>query len=108
MAARRKLESALRKSLVKLWDYPNVGDIRQEGTVVGVELVRNWKTRQPFDLSERAGIRVCEEMANHGVLSRPIGNVVVLMPPYCTTAEQAEEIVWALKQSVQKVFGPAT
>ncbi|HMC28873.1 MAG TPA: adenosylmethionine--8-amino-7-oxononanoate transaminase [Verrucomicrobiae bacterium] len=108
MAARRKLESALRKSLVKLWDYPNVGDIRQEGTVVGVEFVKDWKTRQPFDLSERAGIRVCEEMANHGVLTRPIGNVVVLMPPYCTTSEQAEEIVWALKQSVQKVFGPVT
>lgn len=108
ISARRKLESALRSSVVKLWDLPNVGDIRHEGTAVGVELVKDWRTRAPFNLTERAGIRVCDELATHGVLTRPIGNVVVLMPPYCTTAEQAEEMVWALKESVQKVFGPAT
>ena len=108
MTARRNLECALRRSLKQLWDLPNVGDIRQEGTVVGIELVKDWRTRKPFDLTERGGIRVCEEMANHGVSTRPIGNIVVLMSPYCTTAEQAEEIVSALKKSVQKVFGPAT
>src|SRR5439155_23202792 len=105
MNARRNLESALRLSVAKLWDLPNVGDIRQEGTVVGVELVKDWRTREPFNLTERAGIRVCDEMTNHGVLTRPIGNVVALMPPYCTTAEQAGKIVWALKQTLQKLFG---
>ena len=58
-----------------------VGDIRQVGLMAGVELVKDWRTRQSFDLRERAGMRVCEGMARRGVLTRPIGNVVVLMPP---------------------------
>ena len=72
------------------WSLPNVGDIRQVGLMAGVELVRNWKTREPFPLREQAGIRVCEAMARRGVLTRPVGNVIVLMPPYCTTPAQAQ------------------
>src|SRR5438445_2677132 len=53
MNARRNLEAALRNSVTQLWDFPNVGDIRQEGTVVAIELVKDWKTRQPFDLTAR-------------------------------------------------------
>ncbi|MBC8001766.1 MAG: adenosylmethionine--8-amino-7-oxononanoate transaminase, partial [Opitutaceae bacterium] len=61
--------------------------------------------RQPFDLRERAGIRVCEAMAKRGVLTRPIGNVIVLMPPYCTTPAQVRKIVAVLRKSVAEVLG---
>jgi adenosylmethionine-8-amino-7-oxononanoate aminotransferase len=98
--ARRCLEQTLREALKSLWSLPHVGDIRQVGLVVGIELVRDWRTREPFDLRERAGIRVCEVMARRGVLTRPIGNVIVLMPPYCTTDEQAEKMVAALRESI--------
>ena len=97
--ARQRLEHCLRDELAALWRCPNIGDIRQVGLVVGVELVRNWRTRQPFDLRERAGIRVCEAMARQGVLTRPIGNVVVLMPPYCTTPAQVRRMVTALGEA---------
>jgi adenosylmethionine-8-amino-7-oxononanoate aminotransferase len=70
-----------------------------------VELVRDWRTREPFDLRQRAGIRVCEAMAKRGVLTRPIGNVIALMPPYCTTRAQARKMVSALHESVQEVLG---
>jgi adenosylmethionine-8-amino-7-oxononanoate aminotransferase len=93
---RQRLEQSLREELKGLWRYPNIGDVRQVGLVVGVELVRNWRTRQPFDLRERAGIRVCEAMARRGVLTRPVGNVVVLMPPYCTNPAQVRRMVTAL------------
>lgn len=105
---RAKLETTLRESLQQLWSLPNVGDIRQVGLIAGVELVRDWRTRKPFDLRERAGIRVCEAMAKRGVLTRPIGNVIVLMPPYCTTPTQARRIVNALHESVEEVFGHST
>ena len=100
LRARQRLEQTLCHELQTLWRCPNVGDIRQVGLVAGVELVRNWRTREPFDLRERAGIRVCEAMARQGVLTRPIGNVVVVMPPYCTTPAEARRIVAALGQAV--------
>src|SRR4051794_27420377 len=85
---RKTLASEMERQSEGLWEIPQIGDIRQVGNVIGVELVRDWRTREPFPLNERAGIRVCEKMAEAGVLTRPIGNVIVVMPPYCTDAEQ--------------------
>ncbi len=106
--ARARLEGDLRRELKSLWSLPNVGDVRQVGLVAGVELVRDWRTREPFALAERAGIRVCEAMARRGVLTRPIGNVVVLMPPYCTTAAQVRRMVGALHEAAEEVLGART
>ncbi len=106
--ARARLEEDLRRELKSLWSLPNVGDVRQVGLVAGVELVRDWRTREPFALAERAGIRVCEAMAKRGVLTRPIGSVVVLMPPYCTTAAQVRRMVTALHEAVEEVLGART
>jgi adenosylmethionine-8-amino-7-oxononanoate aminotransferase len=103
--ARQRLEASLRAELASLWPLPNIGDIRQVGLIVGIELVRDWRTRAPFDLRECAGIRVCEVMNRRGVLTRPIGNVIVLMPPYCSTPAQVHQMVQALRQSCEDVFG---
>jgi adenosylmethionine-8-amino-7-oxononanoate aminotransferase len=102
--ARQILESNLRDELKSLWSLPNVGDVRQVGLVAGIELVKNWRTREPFDLRECAGIRVCEAMARRGVLTRPIGNVIVLMPPYCTTKTQTQKMVSALREAIDEIF----
>ena len=104
LRARQCLENNLHDELQTLWPLPNVGDIRQVGLIAGIELVRDWRTRAPFDLRERAGIRVCEAMARRGVLTRPVGNVIVLMPPYCTTPKQASKMVQAVFDSVREVF----
>lgn len=104
--ARAVLQKTLDDELKSLWSLPQVGDIRQVGLIVGVELVRDWRSREPFALRERAGIRVCEAMAARGVLTRPIGNVIVLMPPYCTTPAQARRMVQALRESVEETFRP--
>jgi len=102
--ARKILERTLREELAKLWDLPNIGDIRQVGLVVGIELVRDWRTREPFDLRERAGIRVCDAMAKNGVLTRPVGNVIVLLPPYSTTQAQARQMVRAVYKACEETF----
>lgn len=102
--ARANLQQALASELKSLWTLPQVGDIRQVGLIAGIELVKDWHSREPFDLRERAGLRVCEAMAKRGVLTRPIGNVIVLMPPYCTTAKQVKRMVTALAGAVQEVF----
>jgi len=103
-AARAKLERTFAAELDALWALPYVGDIRRVGLIAGVELVRDWRTRRPFDLREHAGNRVCEAMARRGVLTRPIGNVIVLMPPYCTTPAQVRRMVSALHAAVTEVL----
>jgi adenosylmethionine-8-amino-7-oxononanoate aminotransferase len=105
LKARRQLEKALGEQLPQLWRHPQVGDIRRVGLVAGVELVKDWRTRQPFELRARAGIRVCEAMTRRHVLTRPVGNVIVLMPPYCTTPEQIGRTVRALSESIAQELG---
>jgi adenosylmethionine-8-amino-7-oxononanoate aminotransferase len=102
--ARAALEKQLTAELKSLWSLPQVGDIRQVGLVVGIELVKNWRTREPFALRERAGIRVCDAMAKRGVLTRPIGSVIALLPPYCTTPAQVRKMVTALHDAIAETW----
>jgi adenosylmethionine---8-amino-7-oxononanoate aminotransferase len=98
--SRAKLQQQLQTELESLWQLDHVGDIRQVGLVAGIELVQDWRTRRPFELRARAGIRVCEAMTRRGVLTRPVGNVIVLMPPYCTTPAQLHKMVRVLRESI--------
>ena len=51
------------------------------------------------------GIKVCRAMRKRGVLTRPIGNVIVIMPPYCISAEQLGRIFDVLAESIRQVVG---
>ncbi|HEV3261075.1 MAG TPA: adenosylmethionine--8-amino-7-oxononanoate transaminase [Gemmataceae bacterium] len=71
----------LRLHLQRLAALPHVGDVRQRGLMAGVELVRDKATRQPFPAAQRMGAHVCRMARDRGVLLRPLGDVVVIMPP---------------------------
>lgn len=62
-------------------DLPHVGEIRQRGFMVGIELVKNKKTKRPYQPKEKIGHRVVMEARKRGVIIRPLGDVIVLMPP---------------------------
>ena len=99
---RKKLAANLHTEAKRLWSLSQVGDIRQAGCVLAVELVHDWRTREPFKLAEQAGIRVCDGLAKRGVLTRPVGNVIVIMPPFCTTQQQVKKIFSALHDSIEE------
>lgn len=67
--------------LDRIGALPHVGDVRQKGLMAGIELVRSKQTKQPFPPAERTGARVCRQARDQGVLLRPLGDVVVIMPP---------------------------
>jgi adenosylmethionine-8-amino-7-oxononanoate aminotransferase len=71
----------LRRQLARMADLPCVGDVRQRGLMAGIELVQDKTTRQPFPAELRMGARVCRLTRDQGVLLRPLGDVVVVMPP---------------------------
>ncbi len=100
----RRLGEKLQALLQPLWAHPHVGDIRCEGMVCAVELVEDFATRRRFPAARRIGWQVCEAAKRHGLLTRPIGDVIVLMPPYCVTETQLETAVEALRLAVTEVL----
>lgn len=70
-----------RQHLDRLRVFPHTGDIRQRGLLAGIELVQDRATRTPFPPRERMGWRFCRLAREQGVLLRPLGDVVVVMPP---------------------------
>jgi adenosylmethionine---8-amino-7-oxononanoate aminotransferase len=103
---REHLANLLSAELASLWSLPAVGDIRQVGLVAGIELVQDFQRRTPFPLAARVGMRVCEAMARRGVLTRPIGNVLVLMPPYCTRPDELRTMVSAMREAIEEITEP--
>jgi adenosylmethionine-8-amino-7-oxononanoate aminotransferase len=71
----------LARLLEKFTGLPHVGDVRQKGFMAGIELVRSKRSRKPYAFAARMGHRVCMRARKHGLLIRPLGDVVVLMPP---------------------------
>ncbi len=79
-ALQEKIER-LRRNLERMRDLPIVGDIRQKGLLAGIELVRDRATKERFAAAERMGARFCLLARERGVLLRPLGDVIVVMPP---------------------------
>jgi adenosylmethionine-8-amino-7-oxononanoate transaminase len=82
---------------------PHVGDIRQCGFMVGIELVQDRQRRQAYPAEPRMGNRVTQNARKHGVILRPLGDVVVLMPPLSITPDQIKQLVSATALSIQEI-----
>lgn len=82
---------------------PWVGAVRQLGLLAGIDLAH--PSGAPLPPLERAGFRVCASARRHGLLTRNISDTIVLIPPYCTTREQLEAMVGAIRRAVGEVLG---
>jgi adenosylmethionine---8-amino-7-oxononanoate aminotransferase len=93
----------LTRLLAPLSDHPHVGEIRQCGFMVGIELVMDRRTREPYPLEARIGHRVAREARRRGLLLRPLGNVIVLMPPLTMVSRDLTRMVAIVRDSVSAV-----
>jgi adenosylmethionine-8-amino-7-oxononanoate aminotransferase len=82
-----------------------VAEIRRCGFIAGIELMADPAARKPFLWEAQTGARVCMAARKHGLLTRPIGDTLVLMPPYCITDAQLENAVEALRGAIGDVLG---
>ncbi len=98
-----KMSKYLSKKLHSLQDLAHVGEIRQRGLMVGIELVRDKKTRAPYRWEDKIGIKVARRAREKGVLLRPLGPVMVLMPPLSIKQKELDLLVDVLKQSIAEV-----
>ncbi len=94
--------AALACALAPALDQPHVGEIRQRGLMVGIELVRDRRTREEYPYEARAGHQVILEARRLGAMLRPLGNVVVLMPPLAMTEAQLKELAGIALTSIER------
>jgi len=104
--ARVRIRAAeLERLLAPLRDHPHVGDIRQAGLMAGIEIVGDRATRAPFPAADRIGVRVAHAARDHGVILRPLGDVIVILPPLSIRSDELERIVHAIAAGLREVTG---
>jgi adenosylmethionine-8-amino-7-oxononanoate transaminase len=96
---------ALSDGLGSLADSPWVGEVRQVGLMAGVELVEDRDRRRSFPGERRVGRQVCLKARRYGVILRPLGDVVVFMPPLAMTERQILQVVGAARSAIRDVLG---
>jgi adenosylmethionine-8-amino-7-oxononanoate aminotransferase len=69
--------------------------------MVGIELVKDKKSREPFDPRLRVGAAICAAVRKHGVILRPLGDVIVLMPPLAMEIDDLSRLVNSVKREVE-------
>ncbi len=78
----------------------HVGDVRNAGMMAGVELVRDKKSKEPYDWSKKIGWQVAYHARDNGVFIRPLGNIIVIMPPLSISEQNLKRFLEIIKDSI--------
>ena len=95
----------LGRNLEELAAHPHVGEVRRRGLMVGVELVADKATREPYPWTERRGGQVCQEAIARGVYLRPLGDVIVLMPSLTISPAEIDRLTETLGEALDAALG---
>jgi adenosylmethionine-8-amino-7-oxononanoate aminotransferase len=98
----------LKTHLERIGQLPHVGNVRQRGLIAGIEMVQDREKMVAYPWSEKRGIRACRHARQLGVFLRPLGNVMVIMPPLAVTLDELDRIVLAAESGIIKATRDAT
>lgn len=93
----------LKKELARFLELKHVGDIRQKGFMVGIELVQDRVMKAPYAVENKLGLRVTHECRMRGLIIRPLGDVIVLMPPLSLSLQELKQMVQVVFTSIRRV-----
>ncbi len=99
----RTLAQVLAVELKAFHEHPCVGDVRQRGLMAGIELVSDPVTRTPFPPSAQVGAQVCRRARDLGLVIRPLGDVLVVMPALAMTTDELRFLVSTLRRALAEV-----
>ena len=94
--------SLIGKYLQEMAQMDFVGDVRQTGMMAAVELVENKANKQGFEPGRKIGAKVCQMLRRKGIMLRPLGDVIVIMPPLSIELNVLEELLSVVKECVGK------
>lgn len=95
--------AALKQGLKAFNRLEHVGDIRQKGFMVGIELVKDREEKTEYSWEEKIGIKVCQRVRYDGIILRPLGNVIVLMPPLAITQKELNFLLESTFNAIKEV-----
>lgn len=98
-----KIAYARQRLLTEMLSRPHVSDIRQWGFMIGIELVEHKNERKPYLTEKRVGHRVIQEARKRAVMIRPLGDVIILMPPLTIAREELTTLLDVVHECIQVV-----
>lgn len=96
------------EGIKEIYEHPNVGEIRQQGLLIGIELVKNKKSKEPLDVTEvDKVINLCKGegliIGKNGYTVAGHNNILTLSPPLSITDEDLQFIIKKLKKAIQQL-----
>jgi len=82
----------------------HVGEIRQCGLIAGIEVVADAAAEVPFPWQAQTGAKICRAARSHGLLTRPIRDTIVLMPPLAVTNAEITLATEAVSAALREVL----
>ena len=79
---------------------PAVGNVRNKGLMAGIELVKDKKTKEPYAWEEKMGWKVAYHARDNGIIIRPLGNVVVIMPPLSISTDNLRQMLKVMRDAI--------
>ncbi len=105
LAANRVLAEIMTSASRHLLAHPHVADVRQRGMILAVELVREKSRREPYPWQARVGLAIYQAALQRGVLLRPLGNVIYMLPPYVISADDIQFTLGVMTECIDQVCG---
>jgi adenosylmethionine---8-amino-7-oxononanoate aminotransferase len=105
IGAVKQKADVLRQALAPLASHPHVGDIRQIGLMCGIELVADRSTKAIFPPGRRTGFHICLSLRERGIFLRPLGDVIVLVPPLSSTDAELRHLADAVHGAMVEHLG---
>ena len=102
---RPKIDRLAERLASDVTPLPHVADVRQCGVMVGIEIAADASARRPYPPGDRMGAGVTVEARRRGVIVRPLGDVVVLMPPLSIRDDELDRLVTGVRDAIVAVTG---
>jgi len=96
--------SSFKKGLESFREYAVVGDVRSIGLIGAIEFVKDKKTKDPFPASDRFAFTIARKALEHGLLVRPLGDVLYFIPAFIITGEQIDAMFSILHRSIKDIL----
>ncbi len=100
----RALTPRFEAGLARLAEHPNIGEWRGKGLMGALEAVRDKATRTPFEGHLSVSERIANACTDLGLICRPLGQSIVLCPPFITTEAQLDAMFDRLDTALRQVF----